>query len=92
MLGSSGDVEVQAQVSDSGRGLNGSMVGVLASSQRPRIPGTSDSWQAAVLIYNSNDSSSSTGTQRATLTLKGLSAQKGSFEESYFSLSALLRC
>jgi hypothetical protein len=34
-----------------------------------------------VLIYNSNDSSSSASTQRATLTLKGLAAQKGSFEE-----------
>ncbi|CAL8250420.1 unnamed protein product [Boreogadus saida] len=71
-----GDVEVQAQVVDSGRALNGSMLGVLASSQRPRVPGTSDSWQAAVLIYNSNDSSSSASTQRATLTLKGLAAQK----------------
>ena len=77
MLGSSGDVEIQAQVLDSGRGLNESMVGVLASSHRPRSPGTSDSWQAAVLIHNSNDSSSSTSTERATLTLKGLSAQKG---------------
>ncbi|XP_030213787.1 alpha-L-iduronidase isoform X1 [Gadus morhua] len=71
-----GDVEVQAEVVDSGRALNGSMLGVLASSQRPRVPGTSDSWQAAVLIYNSNDSSSSASTQRATLTLKGLAAQK----------------
>uniref|UniRef100_A0A8C5AX81 Alpha-L-iduronidase n=1 Tax=Gadus morhua TaxID=8049 RepID=A0A8C5AX81_GADMO len=70
------DVEVQAEVVDSGRALNGSMLGVLASSQRPRVPGTSDSWQAAVLIYNSNDSSSSASTQRATLTLKGLAAQK----------------
>ena len=81
VLDSSGDVEVQAEVVDSGRALNGSMLGVLASSQRPRVPGTSDSWQAAVLIYNSNDSSSSASTQRATLTLKGLAAQKGSFEE-----------
>ncbi|CAL8346343.1 unnamed protein product [Lota lota] len=71
-----GDVEVQAQVLDleGGRGLNGSTVGVLASTQKPRSPGSSDSWQAAVLIYNSNDSSSSTRTHRATLTLKGLAS------------------
>jgi len=98
--GSPGDVEVQAQVWDmQGRGLNDSTVGVLASTQGPRGPGGSDGWQAAVLLYNSNDSSSTantTTTDHTTLTVKGLAAQKGSFEETlclcFLDLLTLLMC
>uniref|UniRef100_A0A7N6A8Y9 Alpha-L-iduronidase n=1 Tax=Anabas testudineus TaxID=64144 RepID=A0A7N6A8Y9_ANATE len=53
-----------------------STVGVLSSSHKPVIPGGSDSWQAAVLVYNSDDNSTSTRTDGVTVTLQGLSAQK----------------
>ncbi|KAG7268469.1 hypothetical protein CRUP_016903, partial [Coryphaenoides rupestris] len=70
-----------------GRGLNDSTVGVLASTQGPRGPGGSDGWQAAVLLYNSNDSSSTantTTTDYTTLTLKGLAAQNGLVYVTYY--------
>lgn len=52
-------------------------MGVLASSHKPEAPGGSDSWQAAVLVYNSDDNSTSTNTDDVTMSLKGLAAQKG---------------
>lgn len=58
------------------RGERGTL-GVLASSHRPAVQGGSDSWQAAVLIYNSDDNSTSNHTDEVTVTLKGLAEQKG---------------
>lgn len=59
-------------------------MGVLASSHKPVIPGGSDSWQAAVLIYNSDDNSTSTNTDAVTVSLKGLAAQKGLMYITYY--------
>ncbi|XP_026198529.1 alpha-L-iduronidase isoform X1 [Anabas testudineus] len=70
-----GETQVVAEVFNS-PGANSSTVGVLSSSHKPVIPGGSDSWQAAVLVYNSDDNSTSTRTDGVTVTLQGLSAQK----------------
>lgn len=57
-------------------------LGVLASSHRPAGQGGSDSWQAAVLIYNSDDNSTSNHTDEVTVTLKGLAEQKGTSDQT----------
>lgn len=57
-------------------------MGVLASSHEPVIPGGSDSWQAAVLVYNSDDNSTSTGADDVTVSLRGLAARAGTFTGS----------
>uniref|UniRef100_A0A8C2XMA7 Alpha-L-iduronidase n=1 Tax=Cyclopterus lumpus TaxID=8103 RepID=A0A8C2XMA7_CYCLU len=49
-----GETQILAQVLSSA-GSNNSTVGVMASSHKPVIPGGSDSWQAALMIYNSDD-------------------------------------
>lgn len=61
-----------------------STVGVLASSHKPVMAGGSDSWQAAVLVYNSEDNSTSTKTDDVTVSLKGLAAQKGLVYVTYY--------
>lgn len=83
----SGETQVVTEVFNS-PGANSSTVGVLASSHKPVIPGGSDSWQAAVLVYNSDDNSTSTRTDGVTVTLQGLSAQKESrFNKMPFNVS-----
>lgn len=57
-------------------------MGVLASSHEPLIPGGPDSWQAAVLVYNSDDNSTSTSTDDVTVSLRGLAAQTGTFTKT----------
>uniref|UniRef100_A0A8D3BAU0 Alpha-L-iduronidase n=1 Tax=Scophthalmus maximus TaxID=52904 RepID=A0A8D3BAU0_SCOMX len=49
-----GETQVQAQVLNSA-GAGNSTVGVLATSHKPLTPEGSDSWQAAALVYNSDD-------------------------------------
>uniref|UniRef100_A0A7N8WYM6 Alpha-L-iduronidase n=1 Tax=Mastacembelus armatus TaxID=205130 RepID=A0A7N8WYM6_9TELE len=49
-----GETQVLDQVF-SPAATNSSTVGVLASIHKPVVPGGSDSWQAAVLVYNSED-------------------------------------
>lgn len=78
-----GETQVLAQVLSSA-GANKSTIGVLASSHKPTIPGGSDSWQTAVLLYNSDDNSTSTNTDDVTISLKGLSAQKGLVYVTYY--------
>ncbi|KAE8292549.1 Alpha-L-iduronidase [Larimichthys crocea] len=72
-----GETQVLAQVVDSAGTNSSSTVGVLASSHEPVTPGGSDSWQAAVLIYNSDDNRTSTSTDDVRISLKGLAAHKG---------------
>ena len=64
------------QVAAEGGSVNGT-VGVLASTHTPLVPGTSDSWQTTVLVYNSDDNSSSTSTDHLSVSLQGLPAHKG---------------
>lgn len=71
-----GETQLLAQVVNSSGGHNGTL-GVLASSHKPVMPSGSDSWQAAVLVYNSEDNSTSTITDDVTVSLKGLPAQNG---------------
>uniref|UniRef100_A0A7N9AUL9 Alpha-L-iduronidase n=1 Tax=Mastacembelus armatus TaxID=205130 RepID=A0A7N9AUL9_9TELE len=52
-----GETQVLDQVF-SPAATNSSTVGVLASIHKPVVPGGSDSWQAAVLVYNSEDNKS----------------------------------
>lgn len=63
-------------------GTGNDTLGVLASSHEPVFPGGSDSWQVAVLVYNSDDNSSSTGADDVTVSLRGLAAQTGTFASS----------
>lgn len=78
-----GETQVPAQVLNSAE-TNDSTVGVLASSHKPVTAGGSDSWQAAVLVYNSDDNSTSTGTDEVTVSLKGLAAQRGLVYVTYY--------
>ncbi|KAF7657526.1 hypothetical protein LDENG_00025810, partial [Lucifuga dentata] len=72
-----GETQVLARVWNSAGSSNGSTVGVLASSHEPVPTGSWDSWQAAVLIYNSDDNSSHAHADDITVSLRGLAAQKG---------------
>ncbi|XP_006805530.1 alpha-L-iduronidase-like, partial [Neolamprologus brichardi] len=78
-----GETQLLAQVVNSSGGHNGTL-GVLASSHEPVMPGGSDSWQAAVLAYNSEDNSTSTVTDDVTVSLKGLPAQNGLMYVTYY--------
>lgn len=78
-----GETQVWSQVVSSVGGTNNT-VGVLASSHQPVKPGGSDSWQAAVLLYNSDDNHTSTNTDDVTVSLTGLAAQKGLVYVTYY--------
>ncbi|MEQ2241012.1 hypothetical protein ILYODFUR_021042, partial [Ilyodon furcidens] len=78
-----GETQVLAQVLNSGSEQN-STLGVLASIHKPVIHGGSDSWQAAVLVYNSDDNSTSRRTNDVTVTLEGLAEQKGLVYVTYY--------
>ncbi|XP_041792468.1 alpha-L-iduronidase isoform X2 [Chelmon rostratus] len=78
-----GETQVLAQVSNS-PGTDNSTVGVLASTHKPDVPGGADGWQAAVLVYNSDDNSTSTGVDDASISLTGLAAQAGLVYVSYY--------
>lgn len=73
---SPGETQVLAQVFNSA-GSGNSTVGVLASSHEAAVPGGPDGWQAAVLVYNSDDNSTSTRTDDVTVSLGGLPAPAG---------------
>ncbi|KAL3063063.1 hypothetical protein OYC64_002780 [Pagothenia borchgrevinki] len=77
-----GETQVLSQVLSS-TGTN-STVGVLASIHSPVTERGSDSWQAALLLFNSDDNSSSTDTDDVRLSLKGLAAQKGLVYVAYY--------
>lgn len=77
-----GETQVLSQVLSS-TGTN-STVGVLASIHSPVTERGSDSWQAALLLFNSDDNSSSTDTDDVRLSLKGLAAQKGLLYVAYY--------
>uniref|UniRef100_A0AAQ5XU23 Alpha-L-iduronidase n=1 Tax=Amphiprion ocellaris TaxID=80972 RepID=A0AAQ5XU23_AMPOC len=78
-----GEKQVRAQVLNSA-GNHNSTVGVLASSHKPAIPGGSDSWQAAVLVCNSDDNSTSTNADDVTVSVTGLPAQEGLVYVTYY--------
>ncbi|KAM6931295.1 alpha-L-iduronidase [Xenentodon cancila] len=78
-----GETQVLAQVLSSAGGHNGTL-GVLASSHRPLMPGGSDSWQATVLLYNSDDNSTSNSTDDVTVSVKGLAQYTGLVYVTYY--------
>ncbi|RVE68609.1 hypothetical protein OJAV_G00093360 [Oryzias javanicus] len=69
-----GETQVLAQLLNSTVDQNGTL-GVLASIHKPAIPGGSDSWQAAVLVYRSDDNSTSNTTEDVSVVLEGLAGQ-----------------
>ncbi|XP_070539995.1 alpha-L-iduronidase-like isoform X2 [Ptychodera flava] len=65
-----GEEQLQAVVKVDGSAVsNTSNVGVIASQHTPTFNGTADSWQAAILIYNSDDTSHSFGQDTIMLNL-----------------------
>ncbi|KAM9393941.1 alpha-L-iduronidase [Pholidichthys leucotaenia] len=78
-----GETQILAQVLNSS-GSHNSTMGVLASSHEPEIHGGADSWQAAVLIYNSDDNRTSTDADEVSIQLKGLPARKGLMCVTYY--------
>ncbi|XP_034026964.1 alpha-L-iduronidase [Thalassophryne amazonica] len=79
-----GDTQVAAVVVNSAGSSSGT-VGVLASSHRPETAGgSSDSWQAAALVYNSDDNSTSNRSDHITVSLTGLPALKGLVYATYY--------
>lgn len=77
-----GETQVSAQVMNSAG--SSSTLGVLASVHTPVRPGGSDGWQAAVLIYNSDDNDTSTDTDDVTVSLRGLAAHEGLVYVTYY--------
>lgn len=61
-----------------------STVGVIASTHKPVVPWSSDSWQTSVLIYNSDDNNTSNKTDDVTVTLKALPKLKGLVYTTYY--------
>lgn len=78
-----GERQVFARVSAGGN-MEDDTVGVLASVHEPLVPGTSDSWQATVLIYSSMDNRTSASTNHVTVQLNGFSGQKGLVYVTYY--------
>lgn len=81
---------MSALVLNSGGEQNGTL-GVLASSHRPAVLGGSDSWQAAVLIYSSDDNRTSSRTEDVTVTLKGLAEHEGTFDQRQLKEGPLIQ-
>ncbi|XP_012707580.3 alpha-L-iduronidase [Fundulus heteroclitus] len=74
-----GETQVLAQ------DLNSSgTLGTLASIHEPVIHGGSDGWRAAVLVYNSDDNSTSERSDDVTVSLTGLAEQKGLVYVTYY--------
>ncbi|KAM9858790.1 alpha-L-iduronidase [Aulostomus maculatus] len=71
-----GETQVLVQVLNSA-GSSNSTVGVLATSHQPQSPGGADSWQAAVVVYNSDDTRTSPTIDDVTISLRGLAAHPG---------------
>ena len=71
-----GETQVLSEVVEVG-GTDNNTVGILASTHDPLMSWTSDSWQATVLIYNSDDTSTSTTTDLIRVSLKGFTGQQG---------------
>lgn len=78
-----GDTQVQSQVLPSSEMPN-STVGVIASSHKPLVPWSSDSWQTSVLVYNSDDNQTSISADDVTVVLKSLPNLKGLVYATYY--------
>ncbi|XP_067083784.1 alpha-L-iduronidase [Osmerus mordax] len=78
-----GETQVFTQVAAEAGSVNGT-VGVLASTHAPLVPGTSDTWQTTVLVYNSDDNSTSTSTDHLSVSLQALPAHKGLVYVTYY--------
>lgn len=52
-------------------------MGVLASSHQPEAFGGPDSWQVALLVYNSDDIRTSNSTDEVLISLRGLASHPG---------------
>uniref|UniRef100_A0A8C6ULE9 Alpha-L-iduronidase n=1 Tax=Neogobius melanostomus TaxID=47308 RepID=A0A8C6ULE9_9GOBI len=78
------DTQVLSQVLPSSEMPNSSTVGVIASSHKPVVPWSSDSWQTSVLVYNSDDNQTSTRADDVTVTLKSLPKLKGLVYATYY--------
>lgn len=72
----SGETQIQAQVLNSA-GTSIGTVGVLASSHQPEDFGGPDSWQVALLVYNSDDIRTSNSTDEVLISLRGLASHPG---------------
>uniref|UniRef100_A0AAY4CL80 Alpha-L-iduronidase n=1 Tax=Denticeps clupeoides TaxID=299321 RepID=A0AAY4CL80_9TELE len=78
-----GETQILAENLVEGASEN-STVGVLASTHEPLTPGASDSWQATVLVYNSDDNSTSSSTNPVRIQLKNVPSQKGLVYVTYY--------
>lgn len=87
-----GETQVLAQILNSSGAddAHNGLVGVLASSHQPEIPGGPDSWQAALLVYSSDDNRTSTSTNDVTVSLKGLEPHAGGSRAYGYSVRELL--
>ncbi|XP_056889268.1 alpha-L-iduronidase isoform X1 [Takifugu flavidus] len=68
-----GETQILAQVLNSA-GTSIGTVGVLASSHQPEVFGGPDSWQVALLVYNSDDIRTSNSTDEVLISLRGLAS------------------
>ncbi|XP_018613848.2 alpha-L-iduronidase [Scleropages formosus] len=59
-------------------------IGVLASTHKSPVPGTSDSWQSAILVYSSKDNHTVPSANHVTLQLSGFSGQKDLVYITYY--------
>ncbi|XP_061673771.1 alpha-L-iduronidase isoform X2 [Syngnathoides biaculeatus] len=80
-----GETQILTRVLNSSRtdDTHSGSVGVLASSHQQEIPSVSDSWQAALLVYSSDDNRTSARINVVTVSLKGLQPYTGLLYVTY---------
>lgn len=78
-----GEKQISSDIGASGESVNMTL-GVIASTHETAIPGTSDSWQSTILIYNSNDNDTSSDVGYVTVNLNNYPSQLGLVYVTYY--------
>ncbi|MGH0160386.1 UNVERIFIED_CONTAM: hypothetical protein FKN15_045193 [Acipenser sinensis] len=78
-----GEKQISSDIGASGESVNMTL-GVIASTHETAIPGTSDSWQSTILIYNSNDNNTSSDVGYVTVNLNNYPSQLGLVYVTYY--------
>ncbi|KAK6492889.1 alpha-L-iduronidase isoform X1 [Huso huso] len=78
-----GEKQISSDIGASRESVNMTL-GVIASTHETAIPGTSDSWQSTILIYNSNDNDTSSDVGYVTVNLNNYPSQLGLVYVTYY--------
>ncbi|XP_041109745.1 alpha-L-iduronidase isoform X2 [Polyodon spathula] len=78
-----GETQISSDIEASGESVKMTL-GVIASTHVTAVPGTSDSWQSTILIYNSNDNDTSSDVGYVMVNLNNYPAQLGLVYVTYY--------